>query len=135
MKSSVSPITSLPSRYSRDGTQFACFVADRDTQVWNRIAVVPADGGEPISVFQAPANTNIGRGPVWTPDDKGITVVISPGEKQNLWLQPVDGGEGKQMTDFPVPGIARREYSHDGKRLAIVRAEGVGNAIMITDYR
>ncbi len=126
---------SIEPRYSRDGTRFACFVANKESQVWNRLAIVPADGGEPINVFQAPSNTNIGRGPIWTPDDKGITVVIAPGEKQNLWLQPVDGGEGKQITDFDVPGIARREYSRDGKRIAIVRAEGVGNAIMITDFR
>ena len=122
-------------RYSRDGTRFACFIANEKSLVWNRLAIVPADGGEPIKVFDSPLNTNIGRGPIWTPDDKGITLVVAPGEKQDLWLQPVDGGSGKQMTDFEVPGIARREYSRDGKRIAIVRAEGVGNAIMITGFR
>jgi hypothetical protein len=50
-------------------------------------------------------------------------------------MQPVDGGEPKAMTNFAVPGVARREYSRDGKRIAIVRAEGIGNAIMITDFR
>ena len=85
--------------------------------------------------FSIPPNTNVGRGPVWTPDDKGITLIVSPGEFQNLWLQPVDGGDAKQLTDFGLPGVARRDYSRDGKRIAIVRAEGIGNAIMITDYR
>lgn len=122
-------------RYSRDGTRFACFIADEKSQDWNRLAIVQADGGQPIKVFQSPGNTNVSRGPIWTPDDRGITLVVAPGEKQNLWLQPVDGGPGKAMTDFEVPGIARREYSRDGKRIAIVRAEGVGNAIMITDFR
>jgi Tol biopolymer transport system component len=122
-------------RYSRDGTRIACFIPNEKTQNWTRLAIIPAEGGEPLRVFDAPAETNITRGPIWTPDDKGITVVISPGEKQNLWLQPVDGGQGKQMTDFEVPGIARREYSRDGKRIAIVRAQGIGNAIMITDFR
>jgi TolB protein len=122
-------------RYSRGGTRIACFIPNEKTQNWTRLAIIPAEGGEPLKIFDAPPNTNISRGPIWTPDDKGITVVIAPGEKQNLWLQPVDGGEGKQMTDFEVPGIARREYSRDGKRIAIVRAQGVGNAIMITDFR
>ncbi len=122
-------------RFSRDGTRFACFTADEKSQDWNRLAIVPAEGGQPIKLFQTPSNTNRGRGPIWTPDDRGITLIVSPGEKQNLWLQPVDGGPGKAMTDFDVPGIARREYSRDGKRIAIVRAEGVGNAIMVTDFR
>jgi TolB protein len=122
-------------RYSRDGTRIACFTPVEKTQYWNRLSIISADGGAEIISFQTPSNTNIVRGPIWTPDDKGITVVISPGERQELWLQPVDGAPGKQMTDIGVPGIARRDYSRDGKRIAVVRAQGFGNAIMITGFR
>lgn len=122
-------------RYSRDGTRFACFMPVEKTQNWSRLAIVPAEGGEEIRSFETPSNTNIGRGPIWTPDDKGIAVVIAPGERQELWLQPVDGSPGKQITNIGLPGVARREYSRDGKRIAIVRAQGFGNAIMITDFR
>jgi len=122
-------------RYSNDGTRFACFMMDEKTLNWSRLAIVPADGGPPIKVFDVPSETNHTRGPVWTPDDKAITIVVAPGEKQNLWLQPVDGGSARAMTDLDSPGIARRDYSHDGKRIAIVRAEGIGNAIMITGFR
>jgi eukaryotic-like serine/threonine-protein kinase len=122
-------------RYSRDGTRFACFVANEKSQDWERLAIVPAEGGPPTKFFDVPRNVNIGRGPIWTPDDSGITLVVAPGELQNLWLQPVKGGEGKAMTNFQLPGVARREYSRDGKRIALVRAEGSGNAVMITDYR
>jgi TolB protein len=122
-------------RYSRDGTRISCFLPNEKTQNWTRLAIIPAEGGDPIKIFDVPPITNIGRGPIWTPDDKGITMIVAPGEKQNLWLQPVDGSQGKAMTNFDVPGISRREYSRDGKRIAIVRAEGVGNAIMITGFR
>jgi len=122
-------------RYSRDGSRFACFLQNEKTNQFDKLAIVSAEGGPPLKTFSIPPNTNTGRGPVWTPDDKGITLVVSPGELQNLWLQPVDGGDAKPMTKFEVPGVARREYSRDGKRIAIVRAQGVGNAIMITDYR
>lgn len=122
-------------RYSRDGTRIACFTPTEQTQFWNRLAIIPAEGGEEIKTFQTPPNTTISRGPIWTPDDKGISVIIAPGEKQELWLQPVDGSSGKQITDVGLPGIARRDYSRDGKRIAIVRAQGFGNAIMITDFR
>ncbi len=122
-------------RYSRDGTRFACFMPNETTVFWTKVAIVPAEGGKPISMFDAPQATNNGRGPIWTSDDSGITVVIAEGEKQNLWLLPVDGSPGKRMTNFDVPGTARREYSRDGKRIALIRAEGIRNAIIITDFR
>jgi Tol biopolymer transport system component len=131
----VTEYQAMEPRYSRDGTRFACFMPNETTRVWTRLAIVPAEGGPPIKVFDAPPNTSLTRGPVWTPDDRGIVVIINEGEKQNLWLLPVDGTPGKRMTDFEVPGIARREYSRDGKRIAVMRSEGIGNAIMITNFR
>ena len=122
-------------RYSRDGTKIACFIPDLKSQRWSRLAIIPAEGGDPLTVLNTPTNTNITRGPIWTPDDRALTVVIAPGELQNLWLVPVDGSEGKQMTNFGLPGVARRDYSRDGKRIALVRAEGFGDAIMISDFR
>jgi Tol biopolymer transport system component len=122
-------------RYSNDGKWIACFVLREKTIQWDRLAIVPSDGGAPVKTFDLPGTVNSTRGPVWTPDDKGITVVIAPGEKQNLWLQPVDGSTGYAMTNFENPGIARRGYSRDGKHIAIVRAEGISNAVMITNYR
>jgi len=122
-------------RYSRDGSKFACFIQNEKTNQFDKLAIVPAEGGPPLKTFSIPPNTNIDRGPVWTPDDKAITLIVSPGELQNLWLQPIDGGDAKPLTNFTLPGVSRRGYSYDGKRIAIVRAEGIGNAIMITDYR
>jgi Tol biopolymer transport system component len=132
------PLVDYPAReprYSNDGKWFACFLLVEKRLQWNRLAIVPAEGGAPVKTFDVPGQVNETRGPVWTPDDKGINVVIAPGEKQNLWLQPVDGGPGRAMTDLPSPGIARRDYSRDGKRIAIVRAEGISNAIMISNFR
>ena len=122
-------------RYSADGRFFACFIPNEKTGFWTKIAIVPSEGGQPLIILDAPSGTNIGRGPIWTPDGTGVTVIVSEGEKQNLWLLPADGGPGKRMTNFEVPGVARRGYSRDGKRIAIIRAEGIGNAIMITNFR
>lgn len=132
---SLTDYTATEPRYSRDGSRFACFIINDKSGDFGKLAIVPAGGGAPEKVFDIPKSTNVSRGPIWTPDDKGITMVIAEGEKQDLWLQPVDGSPGSRMTDFDVPGIARREYSRDGKRIALIRAEGFGNAIMVTGFR
>lgn len=122
-------------RYSNDGRSFACFLLNEKTLEWNRLAIVPADGGQPIKVIDVPRDISVSRGPVWTPDDKAIMLIFNSGERQNLWMQPVDGSAGHAASDFGIPALARRDYSRDGKRIAIVRAQGITNAIMITDFR
>ena len=108
---------------------------DKKHQGYTKIGIVGAEGGPPLKILDVPPSTETFRGPIWTPDNKGITVVVAQGERINLWVQPVDGGAPKQITNFGSPVIYRREFSRDGKRVAIVRGEGIGNAIMITDYR
>ncbi len=135
LHSTAAPYPAKGPRYANDGSRFACFLADEKSGEWTRLAIIPFGGGAPTSVIEVPITTSSSRGPVWTPDDKGITLIIAPGEQQNLLLQPVDGGPAKAMTNFETNGVARRDYSRDGKRIAIVRAEGIGNAIMITDFR
>ncbi len=122
-------------RYSPDGTTFACFVLDEKGQKWNRIAIVPSAGGDPVKYLDVPVETSIRRGPIWTPDGKSITVIVSPGEEQHLYRLPLDGGTPKQLTNFGANGVARRDYSRDGKQIAIVRGEGISNALMIKGFR
>lgn len=122
-------------RYSRDGKYFACLVLDEKSQRFNRIAIVPAEGGEAITKLEAPPSIIVGIGLVWTPDGKGITYLGFRGEKTDMWIQPIDGGKPKQVTDFAPPSIVRREYSRDGKQIAIVRGEATTNAVLITGFR
>jgi Tol biopolymer transport system component len=122
-------------RYSPDGAVFACFALDAHSQRYNKLAIVPSDGGQPIKMLEVPPGTSIVRGPVWTPDGKAIVVIVTRGELMNLWRIPLDGGAPKQVTDLDVPVVARREYSPDGKQIAIARAEAISNAVMITGFR
>lgn len=128
-------VQSTEPRYSPDGRRFACFLFDERTQEWDKMAVYPADGGVPLKAFDLPPETATHRGPLWTPDGGGINYLVQNGERVNLWVQPIEGGAPKQVTDFELPYIARRAYSRDGKQIALVRAENIGNAIMITGFR
>ena len=39
----------------------------------------------------------------------------------NLWLQPLDGSPGHQITNFPTEHIVNFHFSPDGKSLGILR--------------
>ena len=110
-------------------------MADDVKQQWNKLGIVNADGGQPIKVFDVTPEVNLGSGPEWTPDGKGITYIVRRGETESLWLQPIDGSPPRQLTKFDQPYINRRVYSRDGKQIAIVRAESLSNAIMLTGFR
>ncbi len=96
---------------------------------------MPFEGGALVKTFDVPPTVEVDMSPKWTPDGRGITYVDRRGGIGNLWLQPVDGGAPKQLTDFKQNGIHRREWTRDGKQVAIVRGEGTSDAIMITDFR
>ena len=122
-------------RYSPDGKYLACLVLDEKSARWSTIAIVPADGGDAIKTLEAPPSIWHRRGPVWTPDGKGIVFFDSRGETNNMWVQPVDGGKPKQITNFVQPSVSRSEYSRDGRQIAIVRGELTSNAVLITGFR
>ncbi len=122
-------------RYSPDGKQIAYFMRDEKGSKETRLEIIPAEGGTVLKRFDLPSETSTGRGPVWSPDGSSILIIVSPGEFQHLWEIPLDGGEPKQLTNFGANGVARREFSKDGKHIAIVRGEGISNAIMVSGYR
>jgi len=117
---------------SPDGKFIACFFIDEKNI--SHIAVISFEGGEPIETFDVPKTVYTDMSPKWTPDGRGITFIDNRGGSRNLWVQPM-GGAAKQLTDFKQNGIYRREWTRDGKQVAIVRGEESNDAVMITDFR
>jgi Tol biopolymer transport system component len=77
-----------------------------------------------------PANFN-GRSR-WTPDGRDIAYVDATGV--NIWAMPLDGGPPRQLTHFADagrPAISAFAYSHDGRRLAIVRTTTADDVVLL----
>ncbi|MEO7675056.1 MAG: hypothetical protein ABIU09_13370 [Pyrinomonadaceae bacterium] len=127
----LTDFSAITPSYSNDGAKFACFLTDGARS----LAIVSAEGGKPIKVMKLPPETITDAGLFWTPDDKGIVVNVQAGEKSNLWLVPVDGGEAKQITNFESSRVFHGDYSRSGKRIGLVRGDFVSNAIMMTGFR
>jgi len=66
-------------------------------------------------------------------DGKGVVYVVRDNGVDNLWLQPLDGSSGKQITDFTSERIYDFHWSFDGKQLALVRGHTDSDVVLIRD--
>ena len=69
----------------------------------------------------------------FSPDGKGVVYPIREKGVDNLWLQPLDGGPGRQITNFSALKIYSYQWSQDGKNLAFVRGESPSDLVLIQD--
>jgi Tol biopolymer transport system component len=123
---------------SPDGKLIACYYGDPPATT--KFALLPFDGGDPVKLFDLPTNAipvgEIFRQPVrWTPDGRGLTYVLTRGLVSNIWLQPVDGGPPRQLTDFKTDRIFSFDWSRDGKWLAVSRGAVDSDVVLIRDFK
>ena len=66
-----------------------------------------------------------------SPDSKGVVYPTRGNGVDNLWLQPIDGSKGKQITDFTAERIYDFHWSFDSKQLALVRGHNDSDVVLI----
>jgi eukaryotic-like serine/threonine-protein kinase len=66
-------------------------------------------------------------------DGKGVVYPTRENGVDNLWLQPLDGSKGRQITDFTSEQIYDFHWSFDGKQLALVRGHTDSDVVLIRD--
>lgn len=116
---------------SPDGKWLAYGFRNEETGEW-LTGVMPFAGGQVTHVFEnqfAPIG--------WSPDSKGICYAkINEEGGENLWLQPLAGGEPTQITHFEgdevIPAF---DWEPGGKRLAFVRYKTIHDAVLIRNFR
>jgi eukaryotic-like serine/threonine-protein kinase len=69
----------------------------------------------------------------FSPDGKAIVYPIDEKGTGNLWLQPLDGSPGRQLTHFTSLKIYSYKWSRDGKMLALVRGDSPTDLVLIQD--
>lgn len=89
-------------------------------------------GGKPIKTFEIPPTVYIDTELRWTPDGRAITYLDHCGGQANLWIQPLDGGPPKQLTDFKTDQIFSFDWSRDG-RLVYSRGLRTNDVVLIKD--
>jgi eukaryotic-like serine/threonine-protein kinase len=71
--------------------------------------------------------------PDFTPDGKGIIYIIYDRGSDNLWLQPLDGSQGQQITNFKGDEIQNYSYSPNGKSLGVMRTHTESDVVLLRD--
>ncbi len=132
----ISDVLATEPRFSPDGNSIACFLLSESSGNVSDIGIMSFPDGTISKRFDI-SKTDLNRtvSPIWTPDGRGITYVERQGTGTKLWLQPIDGGPPKVLTDDKQTGVYRREWSRDGKQVAITRGDVTSNAVMITGLK
>jgi eukaryotic-like serine/threonine-protein kinase len=115
---------------ARDGKTAALGTYDFKAQRPN-ISLVSVESGTVLRTLDFdPRHVGLLR---FSPDGKGVVYPIREKGVDNLWLQPLDGGPGRQITNFTALKIYSYQWSHDGKNLAFVRGESPTDLVLIQD--
>jgi eukaryotic-like serine/threonine-protein kinase len=128
-------ISDLPISYrsidvSPDGKLAVFATLEHTGEHKQKLALVATDSGQAkLMEFERPLFgflrfAHDGKAVVYTTRSNGV---------DNLWLQPVDGSKGKQITNFTSERIYDFHWSFDGKQLALVRGHTDSDVVLIKD--
>jgi Tol biopolymer transport system component len=116
---------------SPDGTLAVFPTLQHSGEHKEMLEVVETDAGKVVKLvpFERPRFGLIH----FSRDGKGVVYPVRENGVDNLWLQPLDGSKGKQLTDFTSEHIFDFHWSFDGKQLAIVRGHTDADVVLIRD--
>ncbi len=67
----------------------------------------------------------------FTHDGKAVIYALGDQDAENLWLQPLDGSPGKQITNFKSEQIKDFHWSFDGSKLGMVRGHTDSDVVLL----
>jgi Tol biopolymer transport system component len=100
-----------------------------------QLALVPVDSPQNTKILdlQRPVPTN---GSVrFAHDGKAVFYNFHDQEAENLWLQPLDGLPGKQVTNFKAEQIKDFHWSFDGSKLGMVRGHTDSDVVLLEEAK
>jgi len=99
-----------------------------------KVQVIPAAGGPPTRTFDL-SELGWGYYAEWSADGTALLYVRTSGGGSNVWRQPLDGSEPKQVTNFTSDQFINFAVSRDGKRLALARGSTTSDVVLIKDLK
>jgi Tol biopolymer transport system component/predicted Ser/Thr protein kinase len=116
---------------SPDGKEIAYLYPEGEPVPQWKIAIVPADGGTPKSIFNAPWDANELR---WSPDGEGVQYLTTKSGATNVWEQRLTGGTPHQITHFDSGQIFDFSWTRDGQQLLLAKGEWTSDVVLISNF-
>jgi len=121
---------------SPDG-KLAAFATYHPGELKEKLALLAIDSGQILKFldFERPrAESSATLGSIrFARDGKAVIYPVRNGGTANLWLQPLDGSPGKQITDFKSEEISDFHWSFDGRKLGLIRGHTESDVVLIRD--
>src|SRR5688572_11997857 len=115
---------------SQDGKMVACSLEAPGSPI--RLAVLPIDGSSPAKIFDV--KFNLPARMRWTPDGRAVTYIGRQDGFDDIWSQPIDGGEPKRQTNFKSDKIFSFDWARDN-RLAISHGTSTSDVVLISNAK
>lgn len=97
------------------------------------IQIAGLDAGPNPARRDLPADPRVSGFPQFTPDGKALAYPIIDGGVSNIWIQPLDGLPGHQITNFKSGTFTSFSWSPNGKMLAVVRTESQSDVVLLRE--
>jgi eukaryotic-like serine/threonine-protein kinase len=97
------------------------------------LALVPVDSPQSTKLLALQRPRVFYGATRFTHDGKAVVYPFRDKDADNLWLQPLDGSPGKQITNFKSELIANFHWSFDGSKLALIRGHLDSDVVLIRD--
>jgi serine/threonine protein kinase len=98
-----------------------------------KVALLNLDA--PTSPRMLDANPHYTGGVQFTPDGKSVAYAIRENGIENIWVQPLDGSAGHQMTNFNSEQIGSLHWSPDRKSLGILRGHSESDVVLLQESK
>ena len=84
-------------------------------------------------VIQLNIACRIAGGVQFAPDGRSVAYPIRDNGVDNIWVQPLDGAAGRQITYFKSDQISEFHWSPDGKSLGILQNHTDSDVVLMHD--
>lgn len=98
-----------------------------------KVHLISVDGNSKAAGKTLIPNPRISATPAFTPDGKALCYRITENGVANLWIQPLDGSPGRQLTHFAAGSFTSFHWSPDGKTLGILRTSEQSDIVIFRE--
>ena len=121
--------------HSPDGRVLSALVLGGRTTRGHKIALIPLDSGSQEQVRLLDPNPAVADAARFTPDGRALVYPITQQGVDNLWMQPLDGSAGRQITNFKRALIFGVQFSPDGKKLAVLQRRRESDVVLLHETK